>query len=187
MEVPHKHVQVHTGSGAQAPLPVRSNTASFHLVRGPGGQLTKEAKAAAFDSHCAEIDAPCCHPRLLIHKLKAWQLDAEKCPMLVLFVEHYQAWRKCVANYMEVGLDAVKAKMMRVFYGGKPTVKIPFARKPFPRDTTRSQRLVHARECSGRQRHVCKAEEYSSVHYSASVVGHLMNVLVFEGGLRHLR
>ena len=102
MEVPHKHVQVHKGSGAQAPLPFRSNTASFHLVRGPGGQLTKEVRAAAFDSHCAEIDAPCCRPRLLIHKLKAWQLDAEKCPMLALFVEHYQAWRKCVANYMEV-------------------------------------------------------------------------------------
>ena len=36
------------------------------LVRGPGGQkLTKEARCAAFGSHCAEIDAPCLQTKII--------------------------------------------------------------------------------------------------------------------------
>ena len=101
------------------------------LVRGPGGQkLTKEARHAAFGSHCAEIDAPCCHPRLLVLKLKTWYLwDANKFPMLKIFVEHYQAWRACLAKYMNVDIDVAETELTRLFYGGKPTVELPFLLK----------------------------------------------------------
>ncbi|CAE7719899.1 unnamed protein product [Symbiodinium sp. CCMP2592] len=96
--------------------------------RGPSGQkLTREARDAAFSSHCVEVDAPCCHPRLLVHKLRSAGLwDDNKYPMLALFVLHYAQWHKCLASYCDYTLDDAKVELIRIFYGGRPGIEAPF-------------------------------------------------------------
>ena len=100
------------------------------LARGPGGQkLTREARAVAF-KHLVEIDAGCCHPRLLrrlLQKLGMWKVD--EFAMLNLFCEHYASWRKVLACYLDVDLDVAKTDLIRIFYGGKPSCDVPFLRK----------------------------------------------------------
>ena len=58
------------------------------LARGAAGQkLTREeGREIAFGGHCAEVDACCCHPRLLKHKLQALELwPVEKYMMIEKF------------------------------------------------------------------------------------------------------
>ena len=101
------------------------------LARGVAGQkLTREARHAAFGGHCVEVDAPCCHPRLLgmtLLKLGLW--DAQKYPMLNKFTENYQAWRQAIADYEDISLADAKVELIKIFYGGKPTREIPFLLK----------------------------------------------------------
>ncbi|CAE7447303.1 unnamed protein product, partial [Symbiodinium sp. CCMP2456] len=101
------------------------------LARGVAGQkLTREARHAAFGGHCVEVDAPCCHPRLLgmtLLKLGLW--DTQKYPMLNKFTENYQAWRQAIADYEDISLSDAKVELIRIFYGGKPTREIPFLLK----------------------------------------------------------
>ena len=98
------------------------------LARGAAGQkLTREARAIAFGSHCGEADAPCCHPRLLKHKMTELGLwDKTKFPMLDRFVAHYKDWRSCIAEYCRIDMEDAKTEIIRIFYGGKPSVEIPF-------------------------------------------------------------
>ena len=167
------------------------------LVRGPGGQkLTKEARHAAFGSHCAEIDAPCCHPRLLVLKLKTWYLwDANKFPMLKIFVEHYQAWRACLAKYMNVDVDVAKTELTRLFYGGKPTVELPFLLKLADEIQLAAKTLLShagAMEVSelfsdrrnpefSRLSALMSGEEAMLLDKVGTVVGDRMNMLLFDG------
>ena len=110
------------------------------MARGPAGQkLTKEARHAAFGSICAEVDAACCHPRLLVRRLKWCELwELHKFPMLDCFTNNYKSWRQCLANYMETSVDKAKTESIRVFYGGKPSVQIPFLLKLCSLDRERS-------------------------------------------------
>ena len=100
------------------------------LARGPSGQkLTREARKIAF-AHLVEIDAPCCHPRLLrwrLRKLELWEKDAY--PMIELFCGHYKAWRSALASYLQADADVAKRELIRIFYGGNPSVDIPWLRK----------------------------------------------------------
>ena len=167
------------------------------MVRGPGGQKpTKEARRAAFDSHCAEIDAPCCHPRLLVLKLKTWQLwDSDKFPILKIFVEHYQAWRTCIAKYMDVDVDVAKTELTRIFYGGKPTVELPFLLKLADEIQIAAKILLShegAAEFSelypdrrnpefSRLSSLLSNEEAMLLDKVGTIVGDRMNMLLFDG------
>eukprot|EP00435_Cladocopium_sp_Y103_P075957 s462_g70.t1 len=100
------------------------------LARGPAAQkLTREAHAKTLGYAC-EVDASCCHPRLLLRKLQVLNLeDAAGCTMLKLFCTHYQAWREDLAKYMGITIDEAKKELIRTFYGGKAKVDIPWLRK----------------------------------------------------------
>ena len=97
------------------------------LSRGPSGQkLTREARFIAFGSHCAEVDAPSCHPRLLVWKLRESGLwDEDKFPMLSKVVQFYGHWRHCLAQYSECTVEEAKVELIRIFYGGRPSVEVP--------------------------------------------------------------
>ena len=101
------------------------------MARGPAGQkLTREARDAAFGSFCAEVDVACCHPRLLVARLqKCGFWDSRKFVMLSLFTEHYRVWRKCLADYKQETIDFGKKELIRVFYGGRPSMEAPFLLK----------------------------------------------------------
>ena len=87
------------------------------LAKGPGGQkLTREARAGIF-GHLTEIDAACCHPRLLrrhLQNLGLWNQD--EYVMLNLFCENYKSWRLALASYMNVDVTIAKTELIRLFY-----------------------------------------------------------------------
>ena len=64
-----------------------------YMSRGPPGQkLTKEARRVAFGDMCCEVDAACCHPRLLVQRLKKLELwDPSRYVMLERFTENHGA------------------------------------------------------------------------------------------------
>ena len=90
------------------------------MARGAALQkLTREARKVATSTVSAEIDASCCHPRLLVQKLKSWGLWGEKkYSMLNLFVDHYVAWRQCISDYADVSTDDAKIEFIRM---GRPS------------------------------------------------------------------
>ncbi|CAL1143025.1 unnamed protein product [Cladocopium goreaui] len=100
------------------------------LARGPAAQkLTREARGKAFP-HAIEIDAACCHPRLLLRKLRDMGLDeAGSFQMLRLFCENYKSWRSVLAQYLCVDVQEAKKELLRIFYGGNPRFDIPWLRK----------------------------------------------------------
>ena len=102
-----------------------------YMARGPSGQkLTKEARSVAFGSMCAEVDAACCHPRLLAKRLKDLGLwDSTKYVMLEHFIANFQAWRRCLAKYMDKPVADAKTELIRIFYGGRPSIQAPFLLK----------------------------------------------------------
>ena len=102
-----------------------------YMGRGPSGQkLTKEARKIAFGAICAEVDAACCHPRLLARRLKKLDLwDPTKYAMLDLFVNNFAAWRRCLAKYMDGSITDAKTELIRIFYGGRPSIHAPFLLK----------------------------------------------------------
>lgn len=101
------------------------------IARGASGQkITREARMAAFSPHCVEIDAPCCHPRLLVQKLRdAGLWDDLKYPMLGLVVLHCNNWRQCLATYSDYTVTDAKVELIRIFYGGRPNIEAPFLLK----------------------------------------------------------
>ncbi|CAE7726165.1 unnamed protein product [Symbiodinium sp. CCMP2592] len=101
------------------------------ISRGPSGQkLTREARYAAFSSHCVEVDAPCCHPRLLVQKLRdAGLWDEQKYSMLALVVLHCNSWCQCLATYSDYTVMDAKVELIRIFYGGRPSIEAPFLLK----------------------------------------------------------
>lgn len=101
------------------------------IARGPAGQkLTREAREIAFHGSYGEIDAPCCHPRLLRLQLQSLGLwDLQKYCLLNMFCENYQAWRQVVAKYLEIDIKQAKVELIRIFYGGNPRCDIPWVRK----------------------------------------------------------
>ena len=71
-----------------------------------------------------EIDAPCCHPRLLARTLNVHNLwDSTKFPMLDKFTDYPNEWRRCLA------IADAKVELIRIFYGGRPKFEIPFLLK----------------------------------------------------------
>ena len=88
------------------------------MAKGPAGQkLTREARAVA--SHCAELDAPCCHPRLLQRQLQQLDMwDPVKSIMLDKFIVHYKEWRLWLGR-----------SQSGAHPGGKPSVEAPFLLK----------------------------------------------------------
>ncbi|CAL1171366.1 unnamed protein product [Cladocopium goreaui] len=100
------------------------------LARGPAAQkLTREARGKAFP-HAIEIDAACCHPRLLLRKLRDMGLDeAGSFQMLRLFCENYKSWRSVLAQYLCIDVQEAKKELIRIFYGGNPRFDIPWLRK----------------------------------------------------------
>ena len=101
------------------------------LSRGPSGQkLTKEAWAVAFGLDSAEVDAACCHPRMLVRKLQLLELwDETRFPMLNRFVEHYACWCEAIAKYVDIPVADAKVELIRIFYGGKPSFEAPWILK----------------------------------------------------------
>ena len=120
------------------------------LSRGPSGQkLTREARQVAFE-HLLEVDAPCCHPRLLrlrLQKLSLW--DEIAYPMVELFCSHYKKWRSALASYMEVQVEVAKKELIRIFYGGMPSIDIPWLRK-LGEEVQRAAHAILAHESSAR-------------------------------------
>ena len=55
--------------------------------------------------------------------------DPVKLIMLDKFIVHYKEWRLCLADYMNNSLDEAKVELIRIFYGGKPSVEAPFLLK----------------------------------------------------------
>ena len=100
------------------------------LARGPSAQkLTKEARKELF-AHNVEIDASCCHPRLLRRKLQQLDLwEIENYKMLEKFCSHFQAWRSALSAYCNISTEAAKKEIIRIFYGGNPRNDIPWLRK----------------------------------------------------------
>ena len=41
----------------------------------------------------------------------------------------FVAWRRCLAKYMDKSLDDAKTELIRIFYGGQPSVQAPFLLK----------------------------------------------------------
>lgn len=128
-----RHDQHGTPDGDFSTLAVEYYQAANYgrlLARGPAGQkLTREARGVAF-SASAELDAPCCHPRLLRRKLQSLELwTPSSFPMLDLFCEKYADWRQVLALYLEVPLEKAKTELIRIFYGGSPSCDIPWLRK----------------------------------------------------------
>ncbi|CAE7791620.1 unnamed protein product [Symbiodinium sp. CCMP2592] len=167
------------------------------LARGVSGQkLTREARAVAFQ-HCTEVDAACCHPRLLRQKLMdldAWS-DA-KYVMLSRFIKNYKSWRQCIADYMDISLDDAKVERIRLFYGGKPTCSIPFLLKLCSEIQLAAQVIVH-HESSRRWQQlysdrrnpefsrlsgILSFDEASMLAEVSSLMGDSMCVLLFDGG-----
>ena len=90
------------------------------MSRGLAGQkLTKEARRVAFGDMCCEVDAACCHPRLLVQRLKKLELwDPSRYVMFERFTENYGACHRCLAKYMGKPLSEAKKELIRIFYGG---------------------------------------------------------------------
>ena len=166
------------------------------LARGAAGQkLTREARAEAF-FHCSEVDAACCHPRLLQQKL--FDLDVwsdGKYTILALFIKHYQAWRYCVADYMDVSVGQAKTELIRIFYGGKPSCEIPFLMKLCAEVQTAALSIVHHpssrmwRDLYSDRRNpefsrlsgILSMEEAKMPESVSSLMGQAMCVLLFDG------
>ena len=80
--------------------------------------------SSASSSAPSQMIAACCHPRLLVRRLKRCELwDSHQFPMLDRFMDNYKSWRQCVANYMETSVDKAKTELIRSCYGGKPSVR----------------------------------------------------------------
>ena len=167
------------------------------LARGVSGQkLTKEARAVAFQ-HCTEVDAACCHPRLLQQKLmdlEEW--SDSKFIMLSRFIKNYKSWRQCIADYMDISLEDAKVELIRIFYGGKPSCDIPFLLKLCSEIHVAAQAVLH-HESSRRWQHlysdrrnpefsrlsgILSMDEASMLAEVCSLMGGSMCVLLFDGG-----
>jgi len=171
------------------------------MVRGMAGQkLTKEARFAAFSRVCVEIDAPCCHPRLLHHKLDTCGLlDADQFPMLMNFVVNFDAWRQAIARYADVGIAEAKVEIIRIFYGGRPSLELPFLLKlaaEVQKAATLLLRQTFAapwQQIYGDRRNpefsrlsaMLSFQENELLNIVRSCVGDRLNVLLYDGAYVH--
>ena len=169
------------------------------LARGPAGQkLTREARSIAFGSHCAEIDAECCHPRLLQKKLMDLNLwTDEKFPMLDRFVKHFRHWRAGLAMYQDYSIQDAKIELIRIFYGGKPTIEAPFLLK-LGDEVQEAARSLLRHSCAAdlvnmytdrrnpefsRLSALLSKDEAAMLDKARLVTAEYMQVLIFDGGL----
>ena len=169
------------------------------LARGPAGQkLTREACSIAFGSHCAEIDAECCHPRLLQKKLMDLNLwTDEKFPMLDRFVKHFRHWRVGLAMYQDYSIQDAKIELIRIFYGGKPTIEAPFLLK-LGDEVQEAARSLLRHSCAAdlvnmytdrrnpefsRLSALLSKDEAAMLDKARLVTAENMQVLIFDGGL----
>ena len=169
------------------------------LARGPAGQkLTREARSIAFGSHCAEIDAECCHPRLLQKKLMDLNLwTDEKFPMLDRFVKHFRHWRAGLAMHQDYSIQDAKIELIRIFYGGKPTIEAPFLLK-LGDEVQEAARSLLRHSCAAdlvnmytdrrnpefsRLSALLSKDEAAMLDKARLVTAEYMQVLIFDGGL----
>lgn len=122
------------GSGASKHIDVEHyNTATYHrlLAKACAGQkLTREARRAGYSSFCAEVDAPTCHPRLLMELVMKNQLDEKiDVQMLPLLCQYYKEWRSAIAEYFDTDIASAKVEIIKIFFGSKPEYDMPFLRK----------------------------------------------------------
>ena len=171
------------------------------MARGVAGQkLTKEARFAAFSTICVELDAPCCHPRLLHHKLQTCGLlDNDQFPMLMSFVANFAAWRQAIARYADVGPDEAKVEIIRIFYGGRPSLELPFLLKlaaEVQKAATMLMRQTLAtpwQQLYGDRRNpefsrlsaMLSYEENELLNSVRNVVGDRLNVMLYDGAYVH--
>ena len=167
------------------------------LARGIAGQkLTKEARAVAFH-HCTEIDAACCHPRLLQQKLMDLDVWSDaKYVMLSRFIKNYKSWHQCAADYMNITLEDAKVELIRLFYGGNLSCDIPFlvklcteiqdaARATVQHESSRRWQQLYSERRSpqfSRLSGTLSMDEASMLASVSSLMGKSMCVLLFDGG-----
>ena len=141
-------------------------------------------------------DAPCCHPRLLTHALSLHDLwEPEKYPMLDRFTDHPKAWRKCIADYADIPIAEAKVELIRLFYGGKPSVEAPFLLKlcdEVQKAASALLRRPQARPFLGlytdrsnpefsRLSALLSFEEAKLLDIVQEIVGDRMNLLLYDG------
>ena len=44
-------------------------------------------------------------------------------------LDHYVAWRQCIGEYADVSTDDAEVELIRIFYGGRPSLEVPFLLK----------------------------------------------------------
>lgn len=91
--------------------------------------LTREARFIALGRLCAEVDAPCCFPRLLRKRLMqmgAW--STELFFMVHLFCRFPVAWRAFVGEYCVMPTADAKLQLIKLFFGCRINLDIPFLR-----------------------------------------------------------
>ncbi|OLQ14108.1 hypothetical protein AK812_SmicGene1850 [Symbiodinium microadriaticum] len=159
-------------------------------------KLTKEARAVAFH-HCTEIDAACCHPRLLQQKLMDLDVWSDaKYVMLSRFIKNYKSWHQCAADYMNITLEDAKVELIRLFYGGNLSCDIPFlvklcteiqdaARATVQHESSRRWQQLYSERRSpqfSRLSGTLSMDEASMLASVSSLMGKSMCVLLFDGG-----
>ena len=98
----------------------------FLSRRVAGQKLTREARAVAFVDH-VDVDAPCCHPRLLMLTLHAHGLwDQDRLPLIQKFCAKYKQWREGIAAYLSISFADEKVELIKLFYGARPTIQLPW-------------------------------------------------------------
>ena len=171
------------------------------MARGVAGQkLTNEARFAAFSTICVELDAPCCHPRLLHHNLQTCGfLDNDQFPMLMNFAANFAAWRQAIARYADVGPDEAKVDIIRIFYGRCPSLELPFLLKlaaEVQKAATMMMRQAFAtpwQQLYGDRRNpefsrlsaMLSYEENELLSTVRNVVGNRLNVMLYDGAYVH--
>ena len=85
-----------------------------------GEKLTSEARAHAFVDY-VDVDAPCCHP---LHACGLW--DQDRLPLIQKFCANCKQVREGIAAYLNISIADAKLELIKLFYGARPTMQLPW-------------------------------------------------------------
>ena len=100
------------------------------FVRGAAGEkFIREARKIAFSAY-TEVDATCCHLRLIRVLLKQTGIyTEERFGMIDTVCDYPLVWREALAEYLDVAVDVAKVELLEIFHGARPPLQLPFVLK----------------------------------------------------------
>ena len=88
-------------------------------------KTTREARTVAFGDSAVDVDIANSTPSILLNLLRELA-PLDNYPMLQKYCNHYGSWRAFLADYQEIQQRGAKKSIIKLFYGGKPDVELPF-------------------------------------------------------------